>query len=66
MALFEIDPQILPNLKLSIHSFQIILAFLAWCLEIAVFRGDTSRILGTNGWTFAVVSFVSQRAEGGL
>ncbi|PTB42295.1 uncharacterized protein TrAFT101_008617 [Trichoderma asperellum] len=54
MALVEIDPQILPNLKLSLHSFQIILAFLAWCLEIAVFRGDTSRILGTNGWTFAV------------
>ncbi|EHK26108.1 uncharacterized protein TRIVIDRAFT_176444 [Trichoderma virens Gv29-8] len=54
MALFEIDPQILPNLKLGLHSFQIILGFLAWCLEIAVFRGDTSRIVGLNGWTFAV------------
>lgn len=54
MALFEIDPQLLPNLKLGLHSFQIILGFLAWCLEIAVFRGDTSRIVGLNGWTFAV------------
>lgn len=60
MALFEIDPQLLPNLKLGLHSFQIILGFLAWCLEIAVFRGDTSRIVGLNGWTFAVVSLRTQ------
>ncbi|KAL6878971.1 hypothetical protein J3F83DRAFT_271021 [Trichoderma novae-zelandiae] len=54
MALFELDPQILPNLKLGLHSFQIVLGFLVFCLEIAVFRGETSRIVGLNGWTFAV------------
>jgi hypothetical protein len=64
MALFEIDPQILPNLKLGLHSFQIVLGFLVFCLEIAVFRGETSRIVGLNGWTFAVVSVcAAQRAR---
>ncbi|KOS21285.1 hypothetical protein ESCO_006702 [Escovopsis weberi] len=54
MALIEWDPQIIPGLKLGLHSFQIIATFILWCLEIAVFRADGASIVGLNGWTFAV------------
>lgn len=52
----ELDPEIIPNLKLGLHVAQIFLAFVAWCLEIAVFRDPSSFIIGNNGWAFAVVS----------
>lgn len=52
----ELDPDIIPNLKLGLHSFQIIFCFVAWCLEIAVLKNDKAKVTGRNGWTFGVVS----------
>jgi hypothetical protein len=52
---FEIDPDIVPNLKLGLHSFQIILSLVAWCLQIGVFNAKDAEVNGRNGWTFAVV-----------
>ncbi|KAH6987769.1 hypothetical protein BKA56DRAFT_279537 [Ilyonectria sp. MPI-CAGE-AT-0026] len=54
MKKFEFDPDIVPNLKLGLHSFQIIFTFVAWCMEIGVFRAKDSTINGLNGWTFGV------------
>ncbi len=51
----ELDPEQIPTFKLAFHSVQIVLAFVAWCLGIAVFRADGARVVGNNGWTFAVV-----------
>lgn len=51
----ELDPESIPTLKLIFHSAQIVCAFVSWCLEIAVFRADDSKVVGNNGWTFAVV-----------
>jgi hypothetical protein len=51
----EISPEGIPTFKLAFHSAQILFAFIAWCLEIAVFRDDKSKIVGNNGWTFGVV-----------
>ncbi|KXX78468.1 hypothetical protein MMYC01_205593 [Madurella mycetomatis] len=51
----EFDPEQIPAFKLGFHIAQIIFAFVLWCLEIAVFRNDEARIVGNNGWTFAVV-----------
>lgn len=56
MALINIDPDLLPKLKLGLHCGQILLSFVLWCMEIAVFRGDKAKITGLNGWTFGVVS----------
>ncbi|KAK5993630.1 hypothetical protein PT974_07065 [Cladobotryum mycophilum] len=61
MALIDPDPQIIPGVKLGLHSFQIIFSFVLWCLEIAVFRGDDAKIVGLNGWTFGVC-FISAPA----
>jgi hypothetical protein len=52
---FEWDPENIPTLKLAIHLAQFIIAFVAWAIEIAVFRDPVSVIVGNNGWTFAVV-----------
>lgn len=52
----EFDPDIVPNLKLGLHSFQVILSFVAWCLAIGVFTAKDAKVTGLNGWTFAVVS----------
>ncbi|KAK4104739.1 hypothetical protein N658DRAFT_442440 [Parathielavia hyrcaniae] len=52
---FELDPERIPTFKLIFHGLQILFAFIAWCLEIAVFRDDKSKIVGNNGWTFGVV-----------
>jgi len=51
---FELDPEKIPLFKLIFHVGQILFAFVLWCMEIAVFRHPTSRIVGKNGWTFAV------------
>lgn len=51
----EMDPERIPMLKLVFHSLQIVLGFVTWCLNIAVFRADKAKIAG-NGWTFGVVS----------
>lgn len=51
----ELDPDIIPNLKLGLHSFQIIFSFVAFCLEIAVFKNKDAKVTGRNGWTFGVV-----------
>jgi hypothetical protein len=55
MVDFEFDPEYVPGVKLGLHTFQILCAFVAWCLEIAVFRDDKAEIVGNNGWTFAGV-----------
>lgn len=52
---FEVNAEGIPKYKLLFHSFQIIFAFVLWCLEIAVFRHDSAKITGRNGWTFAMV-----------
>jgi hypothetical protein len=54
MPLFEIDPNLLPKLKLGLHSAQIAVSFVIWCLEIAVFTARDAKVTGNNGWTFAV------------
>lgn len=48
------DPDIVPNLKLGLHSFQIIFSFVAWCLQIGVLNAKDAKVTGKNGWTFAV------------
>lgn len=53
---FEIDPDIVPNLKLGLHSFQIIFSLVAWCLQIGVLNAKDAEVTGKNGWTFGVVS----------
>ncbi|KAK3904402.1 hypothetical protein C8A05DRAFT_42508 [Staphylotrichum tortipilum] len=49
----EMDPERIPIFKLVFHSLQILLGFVSWCLNIAVFRADEAKIAG-NGWTFGV------------
>ncbi|KAL2266484.1 hypothetical protein VTJ83DRAFT_5836 [Remersonia thermophila] len=51
---FELDADSIPTIKLVLHSLQILCAFIGWCLEIAVFRNKEAKIVGNNGWTFAV------------
>lgn len=55
MGLIDLDPDLLPKLKLGLHIGQIVLAFVLWCMEIAVFRAKKAQITGLNGWTFGVV-----------
>ncbi|ODA79860.1 hypothetical protein RJ55_05457 [Drechmeria coniospora] len=50
----EWDPAYVPGLKLGLHASQIVLAFTAWCLEIAVFVAKDAKIVGNNAWTFSV------------
>ncbi|KAF5004489.1 hypothetical protein FDECE_9020 [Fusarium decemcellulare] len=50
----EFDPDIVPNLKLGLHSFQIIFSFVAWCLQIGVLNAKDAKVTGKNGWTFGV------------
>ncbi|KAF7560981.1 hypothetical protein G7046_g3178 [Stylonectria norvegica] len=52
--LFEFDPDLVPRVKLAIHGAQILFAFVAWCLEIAVMRSKKSEVTGQNGWAFGV------------
>ena len=51
----EWDPDYVPKVKLGLHIVQIVLAFVAWCLELAVFNGKGAKVVGYNGWTFGVV-----------
>lgn len=53
--MIEFDPDRVPLLKLGLHITQIILAFVLWVLEIAVFTGKGAKVVGNNGWTFAAV-----------
>jgi len=50
----ELNPEQVPLYKLILHSIQIVLVFVIWCLEIAVFRGEDSTINGNNGWVFGL------------
>jgi len=49
------NPERVPTAKLATHALQIVLAFVGWCMEIAVFVNDEAVITGQIGWTFAVV-----------
>ncbi|KAJ6781154.1 hypothetical protein PWT90_07865 [Aphanocladium album] len=51
--MIEFDPDRVPLFKLGLHIAQIVLAFVLWVLEIAVFTGKGSKVVGNNGWTFA-------------
>ncbi|KAJ3478307.1 hypothetical protein NLG97_g8613 [Lecanicillium saksenae] len=51
--MIEFDPDRVPFIKLGLHIVQIVLAFVLWVLEIAVFTGKGSKVVGNNGWTFA-------------
>lgn len=64
----EIDPENIPTFKLVFHSLQIVCGFIGWCLEIAVFRDKDSKIVGNNGWAFAVVCCLASKTPftGGL
>ncbi|KAG5993967.1 hypothetical protein E4U54_003223 [Claviceps lovelessii] len=53
MAL-DLDPDLVPKAKLGLHCAQILLAFVAWCLELAVFAGENAKVVGNNAWTFSV------------
>ncbi|KAH8882784.1 hypothetical protein GQ53DRAFT_700276 [Thozetella sp. PMI_491] len=50
----EFNPERVPLFKLILHLSQVVLSFVCWCLEIAVFRADGAAVNGNNGWTFAV------------
>ncbi len=52
---FEVNPEHVPAVKLGLHIFQLVIAFILWCIEIAVFRNSDSIVNGQVGWTFAVV-----------
>lgn len=52
---FEWDPENVPGLKLGLHIAQIVFAFIAFALEISVYKDPFSLIVGNNGWAFAVV-----------
>ncbi|KAI5862906.1 hypothetical protein GGS23DRAFT_570065 [Durotheca rogersii] len=57
MALFEkldVNPDKVPNTKLGLHIFQIVLALVIFILEIVLFRADGSVINGNNGWPFGL------------
>ncbi|KAK3359321.1 hypothetical protein B0T25DRAFT_94266 [Lasiosphaeria hispida] len=51
---FEFDPEQIPAIKLGLHIAQLVFAFVLWCLEIAVFKDNDSKVTGLAGWTFAV------------
>ncbi|KAH6686349.1 hypothetical protein F5X68DRAFT_15381 [Plectosphaerella plurivora] len=51
---FEFNPELVPNVKLGVHAVQVVVGLVIWCLEIAVFTGKESKIVGNNGWTFGV------------
>lgn len=55
MVSWEWDPNYVPPVKLGLHCAQVLLSFVAWCLELAVFAGEDAKITGRNGWTFGVV-----------
>jgi len=57
-----LDPELVPNVKLGLHIFQIVFAFIVFILEIVVFRAEGSLIVGNNGWPFAVVCFPCPRS----
>lgn len=59
MQTWEWEPSYVPPVKLGLHVAQLVISFVIWCLEIAVFRGEDAQIVGLNGWTFGVVSNVS-------
>lgn len=52
---FEWDPESVPTLKLGFHIAQVVFAFIAFVLEIVVFRDDAALINSNNGWPFGVV-----------
>ncbi|CAH0017248.1 unnamed protein product [Clonostachys rhizophaga] len=54
MQTWEWEPSYVPPVKLGLHVAQLVISFVIWCLEIAVFRGEDAQIVGLNGWTFGV------------
>lgn len=56
MASWEWDANYVPPVKLGLHGAQVLLVFVLWCLELAVFNGEDAEITGLNGWTFGAVS----------
>ncbi len=52
---FEIAPDLVPKVKLSLHIVHSIFAFIIFVLEIVLFRKQDALINGNNGWTFAMV-----------
>ena len=62
MAIFEkldVNPDKVPNAKLGLHLFQIVLAVVIFILEIVLFRAEGSVINGNNGWPFGLVRVAS-------
>ena len=53
--LSRIDPETIPNLKVGAHSFQLILVFVIFVLEIIVLKDENSAVNGNIAWPFAMV-----------
>ncbi|EFX02547.1 chaperone-binding protein [Grosmannia clavigera kw1407] len=51
---FEINAEHIPLYKLVLHILQLVLSFVCWCLEIAVFRSKNATVNGQCGWAFGV------------
>jgi hypothetical protein len=51
---FDINPELIPRVKLILHGIHGALAFIIFILEIVLFRSTDSLITGNNGWTFGM------------
>lgn len=51
----EFDPHNLQKIKLGVHIAQAVVIFIAWILEITVFR-SSAKLDGRPGWYFGLVS----------
>ena len=53
----EFDPHHFQHIKLALHIAQLVIIFVAWVIEIAVFR-SSAHIDGRAGWYFGLVCAV--------
>jgi len=52
--MIELDPHHFQNIKLGVHIAQAAFIFVAWAIEIAVFKAKDSKIDGRPGWFFGL------------
>jgi hypothetical protein len=50
----EFNPHYFQHIKLGVHIAQMVFIFVAWVIEIAVFR-SSAKIDGRPGWFFGLV-----------
>jgi hypothetical protein len=56
--MIEFDPHHFLNVKLGVHVTQAVFIFVAWAIEIAVFKSSAT-VDGRAGWYFGLVGFPS-------